>query len=132
MVENRKINPWTWQDAFGFSQAIETTGHTRVLRCAGQASTNASGESMHAGDIPAQIALAVDNLEAVLKAADMTLANVVRLNIYTPDVDGVMPHFGVLAQRLAGAGVQPAMTLLGVARLFELDLMIEIEADAVA
>ena len=48
MVENRKINPWKWQDAFGFSQAIETTRHTRVLRCAGQASTNASGESMHA------------------------------------------------------------------------------------
>ena len=132
MVENRKINPWTWQDAFGFSQAIETTGHTRVLRCAGQTSTNASGESVHAGDIPAQIALAVDNLEAVLKAADMTLANIVRLNIYTPDVDGVMQHFAVLAQRLAEAGVQPAMTLLGVTRLFEPDLVIEIEADAVA
>jgi enamine deaminase RidA (YjgF/YER057c/UK114 family) len=132
MVENRKINPWTWQDSFGFSQAIETTGHKRVLRCAGQASTNASGEPMHGGDIAAQIALAVDNLEAVLKAADMTLANVVRLNLYTPDVDGFLQHFGVLAQRLAGAGVQPAMTLLGVARLFNLELKIEMEADAVA
>ena len=44
MVQNRKINPWTWQDAFGFSQAIETSGHTRVLRCSGQTSTNANGE----------------------------------------------------------------------------------------
>ena len=25
MVENRKVNPWTWQDNFGISQAIETT-----------------------------------------------------------------------------------------------------------
>jgi len=132
MVENRKINPWTWQDAFGFSQAIETSGHKRVLRCSGQTSTNASGEAMHAGDVAAQIALAVDNLEAVLKAADMTLANVVRLNLYTPDIDGVLQHFGVLAQRLAAAGVQPAMTLLGVTRLFEPDLVIEMEADAVA
>ena len=132
MLENRKINPWTWQDAFGFSQAIETTGHTRVLRCAGQTSTSPSGESMHAGDPAAQIALALDNLEAVLKAANMTLANVVRLNIYTPDIDAIMPHFGVLASRLAAAGVQPAMTLLGVTRLFELALLIEIEAEAVA
>ncbi len=132
MVENRKINPWTWQDAFGFSQAIETKGHTRVLRCSGQTSTNANGEAMHAGDPAAQIALALDNLEAVLKAADMTLANVVRLNLYTPDVDGVMQHFGVLAERLGAAGVQPAMTLLGVTRLFESDLVIEMEADAVA
>ena len=132
MLENRKINPWTWQDAFGFSQAIETKGHTRVLRCSGQTSTNANGEAMHAGDPGAQIALALDNLEAVLKAADMTLANVVRLNLYTPDIDGVLQHFGVLAERLGAAGVQPAMTLLGVTRLFEKDLVIEMEADAVA
>jgi enamine deaminase RidA (YjgF/YER057c/UK114 family) len=132
MVENRKINPWTWQDAFGFSQAIETTGHKRVLRCSGQTSTNANGEPMHAGDIGAQVALALDNLEAVLKAADMTLGNVVRLNLYTPDVDGLVQHFGVLAERLAASGVQPAMTLLGVARLFAPELMIEMEADAVA
>ena len=131
MVTNRKINPWTWQDAFGFSQAIETTGHTRVLRCSGQTSTNANGEAMHAGDA-AQIALALDNLEAVLKAADMTLANVVRLNLYTPDMDAVLEHFGVLAARLAAAGVQPAVTLLGVTRLFEPELKIEMEADAVA
>ncbi len=132
MVENRKINPWTWQDAFGFSQAVETTGYKRVLRCSGQTSTNANGEAMHAGDAAAQIALALDNLEAVLKAADMTLANVVRLNLYTPDIDAVLQHFGVMAQRLAEAGVQPAMTLLGVTRLFEPELMIEMEADAVA
>ena len=24
-MESRKINPWQWQDQFGFSQAIETT-----------------------------------------------------------------------------------------------------------
>lgn len=132
MVENRKINPWKWQDAFGFSQAIETKGHTRVLRCSGQTSTNANGEAMHAGDPAAQIALALDNLETVLKAADMTLANVVRLNLYTPDIDGFLQNFGVLAQRLAEAGVQPAVTLLGVTRLFNPDMMIEMEADAVA
>ena len=132
MVQNRKINPWTWQDAFGFSQAIETQGHTRVLRCSGQTSTDASGAPMHPGDMAAQVALAVDNLETVLKAADMTLANVVRLNLYTTDVDALLQSYGPLAQRLAAAGVQPAVTLLGVARLFAPDLMIEMEADAVA
>jgi enamine deaminase RidA (YjgF/YER057c/UK114 family) len=34
-----------------------------------------------------QLELALDNLEAVLAGADMTLANVVRLNAYTTDVD---------------------------------------------
>lgn len=132
MVENRKINPWTWQDQFGFSQAIETTGHKRVLRCAGQTSVDANGAPMHTGDVPAQITLAMDNLETVLKAADMTLSNVVRLNLYTTDIDAVLEHFGPMEARLAAAGVQPAVTLLGVARLFDAGLMIEIEADAVA
>ena len=132
MVENRKINPWTWQDAFGFSQAIETTGHKRVLRCSGQTSVNANGEPMHDGDMAAQMALALDNLEAVLKAADMSLSNVVRLTVYVTDIDAALGHFGPMEARLAAAGIQPAITLLGIARLFVPSLMVEIEADAVA
>ncbi len=131
-IQNRKINPWKWQDQFGFSQAIETTGHSRVLRIAGQTSVNADGEPQHQADMAAQIALAMDNLETVLKAADMTLANVVQFNVYTTDIDGSLQHFEGLGQRLAGAGVQPALTLLGVTRLFLPELMIEIEATAVA
>jgi enamine deaminase RidA (YjgF/YER057c/UK114 family) len=132
MVQNRKINPWTWQDQFAFSQGIETSGHKRVLRCAGQTSVNANGEPMHAGDMAAQIAVALDNLETVLKAADMTFANVVRLNLYTTDIDAALEHFGPMEERLAAAGVQPAITLLGVTRLFIPELMMEMEADAVA
>ena len=132
MVQNRKINPWKWQDAFGFSQAIETQGHTRVLRCSGQTPTNENGEPMHAGDMAKQVALAVENLETVLKAADMTLANVVRLHVYTTDVDTFLANFAGLAGPLAAANVQPAVTLIGVARLFAPDVMIEIEAEAVA
>ena len=131
-LQNRKINPWKWQDQFGFSQAIETTGHSRVLRVSGQTSVNAEAEPQHEGDMAAQIALATDNLETVLRAANMTLANVVQLNIYTTDIDASMQHFEGLEHRLAAAGVQPAITLLGIARLFIPQLMIEIEATAVA
>jgi enamine deaminase RidA (YjgF/YER057c/UK114 family) len=132
MVQNRKINPWTWQDAMGFSQAVETSGHQRVLRCAGQTSVNANGEPQHAGDMAAQVTLAMDNLEEVLKKADMTLANVVRLNFYTTDVDLFFQNMGPIGERAVAAGIQPAGTLLGVSRLAFPGLMIEIEADAVA
>lgn len=132
MLQNRKINPWTWQDAFGFSQAIETQGHQRVLRCAGQTATNTDGAPMHEGDMGAQIVLALDNLETVLKAADMALANVVRLHVYTTDIDAFLAAFAPLAERLAAAGIQPAVTLVGVTRLFAPTIMVEIEAEAVA
>lgn len=46
-----------------------------------------------------QITLAVDDLEAVLSAADMGLANITRLNIYTTDIDEAMKQFDVLGTR---------------------------------
>ncbi len=131
-MEIKKVNPWKWQDNFGFSQAIEFSGHSRVLTCAGQTSVNADGEPLHEGDMKAQIGRALDNVEAVLKAAGMTLSNIVHLNLYTPDVDAFLEHYGTAAERLAKANCQPAMTLLGVSRLFIPSLLIEMEATAVA
>jgi enamine deaminase RidA (YjgF/YER057c/UK114 family) len=131
-MNKRNINPWKWQDEFGFSQGVEISGHTRVLRCAGQTSVNENAEPQHAGDMGKQVALALDNLEAVLKAADMTLANVARLNVYTTDVDAILEHWQIGEARLKAAGVQPAVTLLGISRLFLPELMVEIEATAIA
>jgi enamine deaminase RidA (YjgF/YER057c/UK114 family) len=131
-METKMINPWKWQDKFGFSHAIEVKGGERVLYCAGQTSTDAAGKVMHAGDMKGQLNLVLDNLEMVLKQASMTLSNVARLNYYTPNVDLLLEHFGVLAGRLAKAGCQPASTLLGVVRLAFPELLIEIEATAVA
>ena len=66
--------------------------------------------------MPAQVSLAVDNLEAVLTGAGMSFANVVRLNIYTTDVDAFLASTGAaLGERTAAAGVAPPGTLLGVA-----------------
>jgi enamine deaminase RidA (YjgF/YER057c/UK114 family) len=130
-MEQRKINPWEWQNQYSFSQAIQVTGGSNVLYCAGQTSMDAEGRPMHAGDMARQIELALKNLDAVLQSAGFTLANVVRLNYYTTDVDKFFGAHEVVAKRLAQAGVQPAGTLLGVARLAFPELMVEIEATAV-
>jgi enamine deaminase RidA (YjgF/YER057c/UK114 family) len=131
-MERRAINPWTWQDNFGFVQANEVTGGNRILLCAGQTSVDESGTPVHEGDMVAQAGMALDNLEAVLKGAGMTLANVVRLNYYTTDVDAFFGASAMLTPRLQKAGCKPASTLLGVARLAFPQLLIEIEATAVA
>jgi enamine deaminase RidA (YjgF/YER057c/UK114 family) len=78
----------------------------------------------------AQVGLALENLEAVLAGADMTIADVVRLNIYCTDVDEFLRSSGVLDARLGAAGVRPPSTLLGVARLAFPELMVELEATA--
>jgi enamine deaminase RidA (YjgF/YER057c/UK114 family) len=130
-VEQRNVNPWTWQDQFGFSQAVEVKGADRVLYCAGQTSTDAEGNPVHAGDMRAQSEKAFENLETVLREGGMSLVNVVRLNLYVTDVDHYFAEGErVVGERVGAAGIQPSSTLLGVARLALPDLLIEIEATA--
>ena len=129
-MERRAINPWSWQDGFGFSQAVESTAAQRVLCCAGQASVDGDGRPMHAGDMVAQVNQALDNLETVLTASGYALQDVVRLNYYTTDVDGLLRAYEPLVRRLAEAGCRPASTLCGVTRLAFPELLIEIEATA--
>ena len=131
-MERRVVNPWSWQDQFGFVQANELQGMQRVLICSGQASVDADGRPLHAGDMRAQVTQSLDNLETVLQAAGFTLAEVVRLNIYTTDVDRILEAFDVLVSRMGGAGGRQASTLLGVTRLAFPENMVELEATAVA
>ena len=132
MPEITAVNPWTWQDQYGFSQAIDVRGAQRTLYCAGQTSVDADGRPQHAGDMAAQVNLALDNLETVLRQAGLGLANVVRLNYYTTDMAAYMENAPVLGARLRAAGCTPSGTLLGVVSLFHPDILVEIEATAVA
>ncbi|MFC7905579.1 RidA family protein [Streptomyces nigra] len=131
-MERTAVNPVSWSVALGFNQGEVVSGHTRTLYCSGQTAMDAEGKPQHEGDMAAQLALSLDNLEAVLGDAGMSLANLVRLNVYTTDVDRLFPHYGVLAARLGAAGVAPATTMLGVARLAVPGQLVELEGTAVA
>ncbi|WP_406109129.1 RidA family protein [Micromonospora globbae] len=131
-MQRSAVNPWTWSVELGYNQGEIVTGHTRTLYCAGQTAMSDDGKPQHAGDMAAQLALSLDNLEAVLGDAGMSLTNLVRLNVYTTDVDQLFAHYGVLAARLGAAGVAPTTTMLGVTRLAIPTLMVELEGTAVA
>ncbi|WP_374430164.1 RidA family protein [Tabrizicola sp.] len=124
------VNPWPWSLPLGYNQAELLTGVTRQLICAGQTAVDATGAPQHPGDMRAQLALALDNLEAVLVAAGMSLAQIIRLNVYATDVDAAMRNFDLLGRRFGPLGIAPPMTLLGVTRLALPPLMIELEATA--
>ena len=130
-MNRTQVNPWPWSLQMGFSQGEVVEGNRRTLYCAGQTATDAEGKPQHAGDMTAQVAMALDNLEAVLAEAGMGLANIIRLNFYTTDVEAFFGGIGPLAERMGAAGVAPPGTLLGVSRLAFPELMIEMEATAV-
>ena len=132
MMERTPVNPWPWSLSLGYNQAEMITGVQRQLICAGQTATDETGQPRHPGDMRAQMAMTLDNLQAVLQAGGMDLGNVVKLTVYTTDVDAVFTAFDILGQRFGTFGARPPMTLLGVSRLAMPSLMVELDATAMA
>jgi enamine deaminase RidA (YjgF/YER057c/UK114 family) len=125
-----RLNPTPWSAAFGFDQGQLRPAPSRLLTVSGQGPVDETGALLHEDDPAAQLALAVANLEAVLAAGGMDLADVHRLTVYATDVDAVLAHHDVLAERLARTGATPPTTLVGVARLALPGMLVELEASA--
>ncbi|MEW1599812.1 RidA family protein [Streptomyces sp. NPDC093808] len=132
MRERNAVNPVSWSAGRGFNQGEVVPGRSRTLYISGQTAMSEDGKPEHDGDMTARLALGVDNVEAVLAGAGMSLANLVRLNVHTTDVDLLVQHYGVLAGRPGAAGVAPTTTMLGVTRLAIPGQMVEPEGTAVA
>ncbi|WP_146926110.1 RidA family protein [Cellulomonas xylanilytica] len=131
-MERTTVNPVEWSLGLGFAQGEVVVGSARTLYCSGQSAVGPDGAPRHEGDMAAQLALSIDNLEGVLGAAGMSLADLVRLAVYATDVDLLLAHYGVLASRLGAAGAVPTMTMLGVSRLAIPGQLVELEGTAVA
>lgn len=130
-MERTAVNPVTWSLPMGFNQGEVVSGSTRTLYVSGQTAMDSEGRPQHDGDMAGQLTLATKNLEAVLDSAGMSLAHLIRLNVYTTDVDLLFQHYGLLAARLGAAQVTPTTTMLGVARLAIPGQLVELEATAV-
>ncbi|WP_269585573.1 RidA family protein [Roseibium sp. Sym1] len=129
-MKRTPVNPWPWSLKLGYNQAETLEDAGRHLVCAGQTAVDSEGNPRHPGDMRGQIALALDNLEAVLGAADMSLGDVTSLRIFTTDVDEALKNFDLMGARFGPVDAAPPMTLLGVSRLALPPLLFEIEATA--
>ena len=131
-MKRTAINPTDWSLQFGFNQGELLEAPTKLLLLSGQVSIDDSGRPQHAGDMAAQVSLALDNIEAAAKEAGMTLANVVRVTIFTTDIDAMFAATPGFVERFKKAGITPAQTMIGVSRLALPDLMVELEATLAA
>jgi enamine deaminase RidA (YjgF/YER057c/UK114 family) len=130
-MERRIINPWNWQEPLGIVWINEVPSGQRTLYLSGHGSLDDKGQLLHPGDMRAQIHQTFDNIEVMLRAAGASMANVVRLNYYTTDVESIMSHWASITERLKRVECQPASTLVGVTSLAIRGMLIEIEATAV-
>src|SRR4051794_9755332 len=127
-MQRTDINPWEWSKTVGFSQAVDVTGTSRVMLCSGQTATGDDGLPPSSSDMAKQVEQALANLTRVLGAGGMTIADVVKLTLYTTDVEDFLAAYAPASALFDGN--LPAMTLIGVTRLAFPELKLEIEAIA--
>ncbi|MEI7929991.1 MAG: RidA family protein [Actinomycetes bacterium] len=126
----KKINPESLAPAIGFSHAVVVNGGTLVF-LAGQTALNKAGVIEGKG-IVEQFEKVITNLLTALKESGGTADNLVKLNIYAVDPADYRANsreIGKIWQRLIGKNF-PAMTLVGVTRLWDEEALLEIEGVA--
>ena len=128
-MEKREINPWKWQDARNYVQAVEIKNPEATLYISGQTAIDSDGISSNA-DMRTQLKKALENLETVIKEAGYEVKNIVRLNVYTTSHEEFFKEWDVLQDWTVKNGVKQAGTYLEVKYLFE-TLKVELEATVV-
>ncbi|MGO1245493.1 MAG: RidA family protein [Sphingobacteriaceae bacterium] len=128
-MKKNSINPWTWQDARNYAQAIEVKNVEGTLYVSGQTAISDDGISSNK-DMRSQIIHTIQNLEKVIREAEYELKNIVRLNIYTTSISELFENFDIIQNWITENNIKQASTVLEVNSLFE-TLKIEFEATVV-
>jgi 2-iminobutanoate/2-iminopropanoate deaminase len=111
-----------------YNQAIRATG--TLVFCSGQIALNpATGEIVGQGDVAQQTVQVMQNLEAVLKAAGATWADVVKTTVFLADMNDFATVNSVYS-RYFDEATAPARACVEVARLPK-DVQVEVDCIAV-
>jgi enamine deaminase RidA (YjgF/YER057c/UK114 family) len=126
-VRRNKIFSGTpWEPVVGYARAVQAGD---VVYVSGTTGTDPSGKVLSPGDAYAQAIQAIRNIENALKRLGLGLEHVVRTRIYLTQIDTWQDVARAHAE-LFGE-IHPATSLVGVTRLVDPEMMVEIEATAV-
>ena len=116
-----------WEPKMGYARAV-LVGET--IHVSGTTGTDPSGKVLAPGDAYAQTVQTIRNIENALKRLGMGLEHVVRTRVYVTQID----RWEEVAKAHAEffGEIHPATSLIGVARLVDPEMLVEIEAEAVA
>ena len=131
-MPHQRINPDTLYRAAGnvYSQIVVSSPGTQ-WHIAGMVPLDPNRELVGENDMARQVEQVMLNVQLALDAVGATPAHIVRLHIYTTDMDRFMAEGRDPLYRYFG-DAPPASTLLGVVRLADARYLVEVEVTAVA
>lgn len=126
-VKRSKIFSGTpWEPMVGYARAVQAG---EVVYVSGTTGTDPSGKVLAPGDVYAQAQQAIRNIENALKRLGLGLEHVVRTRIYITEIDRWQEVAKAHAEFFGE--IHPATSMIGVARLVDPEMLVEIEATAV-
>jgi len=125
----RHVNPPTLGTPKGYTHVVSVSGGQTVY-IAGQVPLDKDGKLIGAGDFGAQVRQTFENLKFALAAANATFADVVKVTIFVTDASQIDKLRQVRNEYFKAD--PPTSTFVEVKALFRPDVMIEIDAIAVA
>lgn len=123
-MQHRSIHP---MPGLAYAQATEISAFKRLLFISGQVPADADGNVP--ADYPSQYRLAWSNVEAQLRAADMTFDNLVKVTIFLSERRYVRESAGLRPAVLGDR--TPAITIV-ITGIYDQAWLLEIEAVAAA
>ena len=126
-VKRSKIFSGTpWETTVGYARAVQAG---EVVYVSGTTGVDPAGKVLAPGDVFAQTQQAIRNIENALKRLGIGLEHVVRTRIYLTDIDRWQDAARAHAEFFGE--IHPATSMIGVARLIDPEMLVEIEATAV-
>jgi enamine deaminase RidA (YjgF/YER057c/UK114 family) len=127
-VKRTKVFSGTpWEPLAGYARAVQAG---EAVYVSGTTGTDPSGKVLSPGDVRAQTLQAIRNIENALQRLGLGLENVVRTRIFLTQMDR-WEEVANAHKELFGE-IHPATSLIGVTRLVDPEMLVEIEADAIA
>jgi len=124
--EIQRINPEGMTQPTAYSHVVRFGD---LLFLAGQVSTDSEGSVIGEGDMASQVRQVLENMKKVLNSQGADFSNVVKITIYTTDIDAYI-QTGDIRREYWGE-IAPASTLVQIERLARPIFLVEIEATAI-